>query len=327
MTGQDWLEKDFYAALGVAKDADAKTIKSAYRKLARELHPDHNKSADAEERFKNVGEAYAVLSDPEQRQQYDALRAMAGGGARFRAGSAGGAGFEDILSGMFGGGNVRFSTGGSAGFGGAGGFEDILSGMFGGGPTANGFGGGFPPGEPGRDIRASVRLGFFQALDGDTVTLSVGRRSVKARIPAGVETGKKIRLRGKGEPGGHGAPAGDLIVTVEVEEHPVLHLVDGRVRMRVPLTLAEALLGAVVEVPKLDGTRAKVKVPAGTQPGTVLRVKGGASTAAAKRDLYVEFQLVLPTVADGAARQAAEDLAAAVQQPDPRAELAAAVQR
>ncbi|WP_188037294.1 DnaJ domain-containing protein, partial [Actinotalea sp. JY-7885] len=110
MTGQDWFEKDFYATLGVPKNADASAIKKAYRKLARTLHPDHNPDdARAEERFKEVGEAYAVLSDPEQRQQYDAIRAMAGGGARFNApgrgpGGQGAAGFEDVFGGLFGGG-------------------------------------------------------------------------------------------------------------------------------------------------------------------------------------------------------------------------------
>ncbi|WP_156532871.1 DnaJ domain-containing protein, partial [Cellulosimicrobium sp. I38E] len=107
MTGQDWMEKDFYAALGVPKDADDAAIKKAYRKLARKYHPDQNQGdASAEAKFKEIGEAYAVLSDPKEREQYDAIRAMAGGGARFSAGpgGAGGAGFEDVFGGMFGGG-------------------------------------------------------------------------------------------------------------------------------------------------------------------------------------------------------------------------------
>jgi molecular chaperone DnaJ len=125
VAGQDWFEKDFYATLGVAKDADAATVKKAYRKLARQLHPDANPGDEvAERRFKEVGEAYAVLSDPEQRKQYDAIRTMSHGGARFAPGGAGGGGFEDLLSGLFGGAGsgaagggrgqrVRFSTGGS----------------------------------------------------------------------------------------------------------------------------------------------------------------------------------------------------------------------
>src|SRR5690606_23257865 len=132
----DWIEKDFYSALGVPKDADDAAIKKAYRKLARQYHPDQNPGdASAEARFKEIGEAYAVLSDPEQRRQYDAVRAMAGGGARFAAGPGGGGnGFEDVFGSMFGGGagpNVRYQQypqGGAAG----GGFEDILSSMLGG---------------------------------------------------------------------------------------------------------------------------------------------------------------------------------------------------
>src|SRR6476619_8357340 len=134
MASQDWCEKDFYAILGVPQDADDAAIKKAYRKLARKHHPDANAGND--EKFKEIGEAYAVLSDPEQRQQYDAVRSMTHGGARFRAGAGGpggGAGFEDVFSSMFGQGggpNVRFSTGGG---GAQPNLEDILGGMFGGG--------------------------------------------------------------------------------------------------------------------------------------------------------------------------------------------------
>ena len=115
MAGQDWMTKDFYAVLGVAKDADSTAIKKAYRALARKYHPDRNPDdAAAAEKFKEIGEAYAVLSDDKERQQYDAIRSMAGGGARFTSGAGGGAGgFEDVFSSMFGGGNVRFSTSGT----------------------------------------------------------------------------------------------------------------------------------------------------------------------------------------------------------------------
>src|SRR5690606_37164058 len=216
MTGQDWIEKDFYKVLGVSKDADQAEIKKAYRKLARELHPDHNPGdAKAEARFKEVGEAVAVLSDPEQRQQYDQLRALAGG-ARFSAPSGGGAGgFEDIFGGLFGGGapggtRVRFSQGG----GGAAGFEDILGGMFG--------GGGFRAApRKGADVGAVTTLPFRQAATGATVSLHVDGRTVNARIPAGVKDGQKIRLRGKGRPGEGGGEPGDLVVTVHVKPHPV----------------------------------------------------------------------------------------------------------
>ena len=136
VAGQDWFEKDFYATLGVAQDADAAAIKKAYRKLARTLHPDANPGDEnAERRFKEVGEAYSVLSDPEQRQQYDAIRTMSRGGARFAPGGGNG-GFEDLLGGLFGGSagaggqRVRFGTAGGAG---TPDLEDLLGGMFGGG--------------------------------------------------------------------------------------------------------------------------------------------------------------------------------------------------
>ncbi len=301
MTGQDWFEKDFYATLGVPKDADAATIKKAYRRLARELHPDHNPGdAAAEARFKEVGEAYAVLADDEQRRQYDAIRAMAGGGARFAAGpgGSGGAGFEDLFGGVFGGGagpNVRYSTSG-------GGFEDILSGLFGGGGPA-----GFRARGParGQDMEATTSLPFRQAVEGSTVTLGVEGRRVTARIPPGVRDGQRIRLRGKGRPGDGGGPAGDLVITVRVEPHPVFAL-DGRdLRVTVPVTFAEAALGAQVDVPTLDGGTVRVKVPAGTPSGRTLRVRGrGVETAQGKGDLLVTVQVAVPQRLSDAARDA-----------------------
>src|SRR4051812_10148935 len=210
MASEDWFEKDFYAILGVAPDADAATIKKTYRKVARDLHPDHNVGdSRAEERFKEVGEAYAVLSDPEKRREYDAIRAMSHGGARFTAGGPGGqgAGFEDIFSAFGGAGGpgtggqrVRFNTGGAAG---QPDLEDILGQMFGGaaGAPGAGYGGyGATPGpRPGADVQATTRIGFRDAVEGSTVSLSspdLGR--INARIPPGVKDGQRIRLRGKG---------------------------------------------------------------------------------------------------------------------------------
>ncbi|MDO4790924.1 MAG: DnaJ domain-containing protein [Buchananella hordeovulneris] len=335
MASQDWLEKDFYSVLGVAKDASEKDIKSAYFKLARKYHPDHNKDPEAEERFKAISEAYSVLSNSEDRKQYDALRSMYGGGARFRSGGAGGAGFEDIFS-MFnagaggaGGPRVQFTSSGPGGAG----FEDILGGLFGGAAGAGGFapqggyggfgGAGRAPRNPqrGADVNARTKLGFFQALNGDTVHLKVGERAVSVRVPAGVESGKKLRIPGKGHPGKHGGAAGDLFLTVTVEEHPVLRLVDGKVHLEVPVTVGEALLGAVVEVPKLDGSTAKVKIPAGKGPQT-LRVRGGASTPGHERDLYIDVVVVYPGGLDRAASEAASELAAALGQANPREGLA-----
>ncbi|HEY0119471.1 MAG TPA: DnaJ C-terminal domain-containing protein [Cellulomonas sp.] len=320
MTGQDWLEKDFYAVLGVPKDADQPAIKKAYRKLARQLHPDHNPGdPTAEAKFKDIGEAYSVLSDAEQRQQYDQLRAMTGG-ARFtagsRAGGPGGAGFEDVFGGLFGGGGggsrVRYSTGG-------GGFEDVLGGLFGGG----GFGQARGP-RRGVDLTASTVLPFRTAAAGSTVSLSVEGRTVNARIPAGVKDGQKIRLRGKGRPGDPGAEPGDLVITVSVEPHPVFAADGTNLKVTVPVAFDEAALGATIEVPTLDGTPVKVKVPAGTPSGRTLRVKGkGIVTPKATGDLLVTVQVVVPQKLTPAAREAVQAFGIATSGEDPRRELMA----
>src|SRR5450759_1037197 len=253
MASQDWFEKDFYAILGVPADADAAAIKKAYRKLARKLHPDQNPGNDAaEKRFKEIGEAYAVLSSPEERKQYDAIRSMSRGGARFTSGGPGGAGagagFEDVFSNLFGGGgggsggNVRFSTG----RGGAGqpNLEDLLGGMFG-QQGQQGYGGYGAPAGPrrGADVEAQTTLSFRDAVQGSTVTLSTADGSrITARIPVGVKDGQKIRLRGKGNPGDQGTPAGDLILTVQVGTHPVFGREGDNLTVDLPITFAEAVL-------------------------------------------------------------------------------------
>lgn len=326
MTGQDWLEKDFYAILGVPRDADAAAIKKAYRKLARSLHPDHNPGdVAAETRFKEVGEAYAVLADPEQRKQYDALRAMAGGRPRFTAGgsgSSGPAGFEDLFGGMFGGGgagpHVRYTS--DSGGGMPNGFEDILSGMFGGG---RGFRATAGP-ERGADIQASTRLPFREAVEGATVRLSTGDNAMNVRIPPGVHNGQKIRLRGKGEPGRGGGAPGDLVVTVAVEPHPLFSLHGHNLHVTVPVSFAEAALGATIDVPTLGGPPVRVKVPAGTPSGRTLRVKGrGAPVPGNPGDLMVTVEVAVPRALSAEARAAVEAFAAATSGEDPRAGLLA----
>ncbi|GAA2148606.1 molecular chaperone DnaJ [Humibacillus xanthopallidus] len=336
MASQDWFEKDFYATLGVPQDADAAVIKKAYRKLARDLHPDHNVgNAHAEERFKEIGEAYAVLSDPEQRREYDAIRAMSHGGARFTAGGpgGGGAGFEDIFSafggpgGPGGGGQrVRFDTSG-----GQPNIEDLLGQMFGGG--AGGFGGaqGYGGGgfgstagpRPGADVQASTSIGFRAAVEGSTVTLTspdLGR--ITARIPPGVKDGQRIRLRGKGRQGDPGAAPGDLILTVTVGKHPVFGRDGDNLTLDLPVTFAEAALGATVSVPTLDGGSVKVKVAPGTPSGRVLRLKGrGVTRGDHKGDLLAKVQVVVPQRLTDEAREAVEKMAAAEDGHDPRAEL------
>lgn len=332
MGQQEWMTKDFYAALGVAKDAEQAEIKKAYRKLARTYHPDHNASnPGAEERFKEIGEAYAVLSDPKKRRQYDAIRAMAGGGARFSAGPAGGAGFggfDDVFGSMFGGATGRgaggFSNGTFSFNTSGGGFDDLLSGLFSGGAR-----GGFrtPPAGPtrGADLQAETELSFRQACEGATLKLTVDGRDLTVRVPAGVKDGQQLRLRGKGRPVPGGEP-GDLLLSVTVAPHPVYSRSgDTDLIADIPITVGEAVAGGSIEVPLLDGSSARIKVPAGTSSGRKLRLKGrGITPGGARRarpgDLYVRVQVQVPTEPDEAARAAAVafDQAAPL---NPRAEL------
>lgn len=343
MASQDWFEKDFYSILGVAQDADADTIKKTYRKLARKLHPDANPGDQAAEtKFKEIGEAYAVLSDPEQRQQYDAIRSMAHGGARFAPGAGGpggAAGFEDLLGGLFGQGaggqRMRFSTGGAGAdpnvedilrmFGGAGGGfggQQGFSGFRGGSDPFAGYGAAAGP-RRGADQQAQITITFEQAAKGDTVTIGAGGEKVTTRIPAGVKDGQKIRLRGKGGHGDPGSERGDLMLTVHVGTHPVFSRDGLDLTLDLPVTFAEATLGATVPVPTLDGRTVKVKVAPGTPSGRVLRLKGrGIAAKSGTGDLLATVQVVVPTELTDDVRAATEALAAA-DTSDPRAELIA----
>ena len=323
MANQDWFDRDFYKSLGVASDASDPEIKKAYRKLAKDLHPDKNPGdAKAEQRFKEVSEAYSVLSDPGQRKEYDAVRAMAHGRARFTAGSGPSGGFsDDVFSGFF----SRQSGRQAGGFGTAGAnisVEDLLSGMFSGG-GASGFGQAAPP-RTGSDVEATTTLTFRQAVEGDTVTL---RRedgsSVTTRLPAGVKDGQKIRLRGQGNPGPAGN--GDLILTVSVQPHPLFGRSGDDLTVTVPVTFAEAALGARIPVPTFDGSTVTVKLPPGTPSGRVLRVKGKGVTRkdGSSGDLLVNVSVAVPQKLDGAAREAVEAYAAATAGDDPRAGLLA----
>jgi len=328
MASQDWFEKDFYAILGVPADADSAMIKKAYRKLARRLHPDQ-KPGDktAEKRFKEIGEAYAVLSTPEDRKQYDAIRSMSHGGARFTSGGpgGGGAGFEDVFSNLFGGGgggNVRFNTGG----GGAGqpNLEDLLGGMFGqqGQQGYGGFGASAGP-RRGEDVQARTTLSFRDAVQGTTVTLTTADGSrITTRIPAGVKDGQKIRLRGKGNPGAQGASSGDLLLAVQVGRHPLFGRDGDNLTVDLPVTFAEAVLGATVSVPTLSGDSVKVRIAAGTPNGRVLRVKGrGVEAKNHTGDLLAKVIVAIPQRLSDRARAAVEVLRAEEVGADPRADV------
>lgn len=308
MASNDWIDKDFYKVLGVSKDASDKDLKSAYRKLARQYHPDQNPGdAKAETRFKEISEANAVLSDPKQRQEYDAIRAMAGGRPRFAPGGAGG--FEDVFGGFGGGPRVQYSQGD---------FEDLLGGFMGGQGGFGGFGGA-PRSSKGRDITANAALDFSSAVQGDTLKLTVGGRSMTVRIPAGVHDGQKIKLSGKGEPSAMGGPAGDLIVTVKVRPHPIFKLDGLNLRVEVPVTFAEAALGATIEVPTLGGDPVKLKVPAGTPSGRVLRVKGkGVQSKKGTGDLLAQIQVAVPSHLSSDQQQKLQEFQQALGDESPR---------
>lgn len=312
MASQDWLEKDFYAILGVDKDASADEIKKAYRKLARKYHPDANPNdATAEKRFKEITEANTVLSDPKQRQEYDQLRAM-GSGARFAGGPGGGqAGFEDIFSGLF----------GQAGGGRQTGFSDIFGGFGGGGGGRGGFG-GFQqqPAAKGPDIKTGITISLAESIRGTTkhITTSYGANQ-EVRIPAGVKDGQTVRVKGKGQQGSGGR--GDLMVRVSVASHPVFEREGHDIRLKVPVAFDEAVLGTTIEVPTLDGT-VKIGVPAGSSSGRVLRLRGrGVKTAKQTGDLLVELVIDVPANLNDAARAAVEAYREATADVDPRAEL------
>lgn len=288
MASQDWFDKDFYAVLGVTKDVSAADLKKTYRKLARQHHPDSNSGdVKAEARFKEISEAYAVLSDAEQRAEYDQLRAM-GSGARFTSGGAGAQGFDDIFRGFGRGARTNQAD-----------FDDILGGLFGGssrfGNPSGGFG-GFGGPSKGGDITANTTLDFLTAIRGDTVGLKMqDGREVKVKIPAGVADGQKIRLKGKGQQSPDGGESGDLVITVAVRPHGVFEREGLNLRVDVPVTFAEAALGATIEVPTLEGDTVKLRVAAGTPGGRVLRVKGrGVTTPKGTGDLLAEVVIAVP---------------------------------
>lgn len=330
MASQDWFDKDFYKVLGVSKDASEAELKKTYRKLARQYHPDSNPGdAAAEARFKEISEAYSVLSDPAQRAEYDQIRAM-GSGARFTApGSGGAGGFEDVFGSMFGGGRpggFRYQTGGAD-------YDDLLGGLFGGGRFGQGSGGqffgrnqgGFGGPTKGQNLEATATLDFAAATRGETISLSgAGGKPIKVKIPAGVADGQKIRLRGRGYPSQDGGEPGDLILQVSVRKHPVFERDGLNLRVNVPVTFVEAALGATIEVPTLDGGPVKLKVAPGTPSGRVLRVKGrGVKTDKGTGDLLAVVHVAVPSHLSAEAENALLDFAKKLPKENPRDDLLA----
>lgn len=328
----EWFDKDYYATLGVSKDATDAEIKKAYRKLARKYHPDTNPGdAAAEARFKEISQANQVLSDKETREQYDQVRAM-GRGARFSAGSGGGGGqaggFEDIFSGLFNTGGQgrqypRYTTQG----GGQSPYGDVppdLGDLFGGFGGQSPYGGGFSTGpQKGGDIKATTRLSFTEAAKGATVKLRMpSGKPLSVRTPVGVKDGQKIRVKGKGKPSPNGGEHGDVVLTVNVDAHPVFSRDGDNLRMELPVTFDEAALGAEVEVPTLSGMPVRMKVPAGTPSGRVLRIRGkGIEGKSRTGDLLVTIEVAVPRTLSAEAKEAVEAFKKATADEDPRAGL------
>jgi len=299
------MAKDFYATLGVSKTATEDEIKKAYRKLARENHPDlHPNDKDAERRFKEVQEAYDILSDKPKREQYDRF-----GSAAFEQGFPGGGGpgaggrsYTWSNQGGKGGPDIHFD------FGGGGGMDDILKNLFGArGRKQSGGGAGFEGfSAGGRDIETELDVPFQTALLGGELDIHLsGDRNerLSIKIPPGVEDGARLRLGGKGEkPAGKGQ-AGDLIVTVNVMPHPYFTRDGVDVQIEAPVTVGEAILGASIDVPTLEG-QISVSIPAGTSSGKRLRLrgKGGKTRSGDRGDLYVKIKIVVPGNTDDASK-------------------------
>ncbi|MFF3933348.1 DnaJ C-terminal domain-containing protein [Streptomyces hirsutus] len=309
------MARDFYEVLGVPRTADKDEIQRAYRTLARRYHPDVNKDPQAEERFKEINEAFSVLSDPEQRARYDRFgedfrKIPEDWEERVAAGAGAGSGFRWTTGG---GPRVRYST---AGFGGEGvDVEDLFGSLFGGAGRTR---------VPGADQEAELPLTVEEAYRGGrrTVTLAgpTGQpRRYEVDVPPGVTDGQRIRLAGEGGRGSGDGSAGDLYLRVRIQPHPQFRL-DGRdVHVRLPVTPWEAALGATVPVSTPSGATAKVTVPAGSSSGRRLRLRGEGmpNPRGANGDLYAELRIMVPPTLGDRERELFEELAA-VSSFDPR---------
>ena len=382
MSTKDWLEKDYYKILGVSKDAKQDEIKKAFRKLARENHPDQNPdNKKAEARFKEASEANSVLSDPAKRKEYDEQRSLFGGGGfRFPGGGGGGGrqGSGPSMEDLFGN-----ATGGDTNI------SDLFGNLFGGTTTRR-----TTQRSPrrGSDVEGEATLSFNDAVEGTTVGMQTvseapsqacrgtgakagtvpkvcatcqgsgmkaagpggfafaepcpdcrgrglivedpcpvcagsGRASstktMQVRIPAGVQDGQRIKLKGKGSPGENGGDPGDLYVTVHVGEHPVFGRQGDNLTVTVPVTFAEASLGGDIEVPTLSGSRVKLRIPAGTPNGRTFRVRGRGVHKAngTTGDLLATVEVEVPKELNDEAREHLKAYSSAVGESDPRAKL------
>ena len=258
---RDWLDKNFYATLGISQDASISEIKKAYKKLARENHPDLNPGdLEAEKRFKEVSEAHSVLGDERKKQEYDQIRSM--GASGFGGFTSQGFTVDDF-------GDIFENLGDIFGFGGR---------------------------RKGQTYQTNINISFTEAASGIEVVLPLENESIKVKVPAGVDNGSVIRLRGRGGPGAAGAPDGDLLVQVSVEPHKFFKRNNMDLILEVPLLLTEAALGSSIRIPTLTKS-VTLKIPSGTPSGKTFKIKGEGITPQGRRsgDLYVKVFIIPPT--------------------------------
>ena len=306
MAAKDLYEKDFYAILGVDKKASGDEIKKKYRSLAREFHPDKTKGDDAlEEKFKAVSEAYDILSDSKKRAEYDEARSLfERGGFRGPMGGQGGGGGGGDFSDLFGGGSPN----------------DIFANLFGGGGVRRG------P-RKGQDLQTESTITFKEAIIGTTLELKLSLdggkpQTITARVPAGVNDGAKIRVKGKGAPGEAGP--GDLFILLHVRAHPIFSRKGENILLTLPVTFVEATLGADIKVPTLDGEEVTVRLAPGTPNGRTLRVKGrGIKKGSVIGDLLATIEVQVPQKIEGEASEALKKFAEATASHDVRMEFRA----
>jgi len=313
------MKKDYYAILGVNQGAPEKEIRSAFKRLARRYHPDVNPGdAKAEEKFKEISEAYAVLSDPEKKKRWEQ-------GEQFD--------FESFFRGQ---GGFSFSGGGVSG---AGGLDEILSELFGGG-AAGGFGRSGFRSAPGADLQYEASIGFLQAVQGTELEIPLARtvhcgqchgtgraagssgpcprcrgtgterrnETIRVKIPAGVDDGARVRVGGKGEAGSQGGPQGDLYVVLRVRPHPYFTRQGEDIILNLPLTVGEAALGTKIDVPTIDG-KVSLSVPPGSSSGRRLRLRGRGvpSRSGTRGDQIVVVQIITPERPDSRSRELLEE--------------------
>lgn len=299
--------KDYYKILGVERTASEDDIKKAYRKLARKYHPDVSKESDAEARFKEVGEAYEVLKDPEKRSAYDQLGANWKNGQDFRPPPDWG----DFGS-RAGSGGYYSSSGGNADF------SDFFETLFGGGGFRNsggfgGFGGGSAQPTKGDDQSIKLAIDLEDSLNGakKTISLRTGNelpRTLTVNIPQGIKAGQKIRLSGQGAAGRAGN--GDLFLEIEFNPHPLFQVNERDLTLKLPVTPWEAALGATVPVPLPQGGSVEMKIPANSKSGKKLRLKGkGLAAKSESGDLYIVLDIALPAADTDRAKEIYELMA------------------